>query len=625
MTATETGMAPRWTGTFRWSVLLGLLLMGGMLWSERSWWMAWAQQRPHGVVLLIPQTRALSHPVTLAWLDAAREEGVPVTTMTSDRFVHAVARREKIGGVLVPDTVHQQASDVWVHALETYVRRGGQALVSFDAAIHPLHHERFAASASRLSALTGVRYALYESLQDHTLGFSPVLASREAEQALAILPGKIDYPGSQDEWGELTTYGYDRLLYPHFRSTGKPTAKVWLRTPDGDPVVSTHAYGQGRVLFANLPLGYLKTRTDGYWLHRLLGHFATGQLQLPVLSAAPQGVGGLVLNLHVDSNAAEAPMLALERTGWFRQGPFSIHITAGPDTYRTGDRLGLDMRHNPRMQALLRRLHAMGHEIGNHGGWVHNIFGEQVHAGNREEFEPWLALNEQTLSGIIGHPLSTYSAPMGNQPDWVTHWLHRHRFKAYYSPGNNGLGPTRSYLDGKPPAPDSPWAFPITNYLRVATLDELPLAGISPDRMQDFITRLQHYTHAHGVVRLFYFHPATAPDFQRTLDHLQQEAARLQARGRWRWYPMAELADFLQRRQAVQWSLDPGDPNRLASLSAHSSQSLQGMSWVFPPGTASALHLGEGHAEIIEEPDGRWRVVAGDVRQLTLYWQRLPA
>src|SRR5574343_303616 len=110
--------------------------------SASSWhrWVLWLVLLA-GVPLLIPDDNARAHPVTQAWLDAAQEEGLPLTPMTSDRFVHAVARRESITGVLVPDTVHRHASDVWVQALETHVRRGGHALLSFDAALFGLHQQ----------------------------------------------------------------------------------------------------------------------------------------------------------------------------------------------------------------------------------------------------------------------------------------------------------------------------------------------------------------------------------------------------------------------------------------------------------------------------------------------------
>ena len=612
----------------RWAFWLALLCSLPLLWSGRDTLMVWAAARPHGVVLLIPDHSALSHPVTQAWLDAAQEEGLPVTPMTSDRFVHAVGRQEPITGVLVPDTVHRHASDVWVQALETHVRRGGHALLSFDAALFGLHHERYAAPASRLSRLTGFRYALYESLQQDTTALTPVLVHREALQRLTIQPGKVDFEAPAGravtpagEWGELTTYGYPHLLYPHFRAEGAQAAQVWMRSPQGDPILSWRQHGLGSALFANLPLGYLKTRTDGYLLHRLLSHFARDVLEVPVLSAAPDGIGGLVLNLHVDSNAAERPMLAMEQAGWFDQGPFSIHVTAGPDTFHEGDRLGLDMPHNPRMQGLLHRLRARGHEIGNHGGWVHNIFGEQAADDNADRFMPWLALNQKTLSGIVGQRLVSYSAPMGNHPDWVTGWLHEHGFRGYYTAGDSGLGPTRAYRQGMPPAPGSPWAFPISNLQRIATLDELPQLDAPESLMTGFMQDLTRHVSAQGIVRLFYFHPASAPDYPHSLATLQATARALAHEGRFRWYSMQHMADFLDRRLAVQWQAQAPAEGDMAWLHAHSPDSLQGMTWILPKGRVQGLHLSAGQAQIVEDPH-QWRVIAGDVRQITLHWQQ---
>ena len=614
-----------WCHRAAWAMLVLALLM---LWIDRDSLLAWAAPQPHGVVLLIPDDSSLTQAVTQAWLDAASEEGLTVQPMSSDRFVQAVARQEPIVGVLVPDTVHRQASDVWVRALEAYVRRGGHLLLSFDAGIFDVRQERYAGPSSRLSRLTGFEYALYESLQQETTALTPVMVRRDAVRRLPLQPGKADFdtPLAKalepvGEWGELTTYGYTHLVYPHFRTRESIDTQVWMRSPDGDPVLSSRRLGQGSVLFANLPLGWLKTRTDGYLLHRLLGYFAQDVLQLPLLSAAPQGVGGLVLNLHVDSNAAEQPMLELEHSGWFRQGPFSIHLTAGPDTYKEGDRLGLDMPHNPRMQALVQRLNAQGHEIGNHGGWAHNIFGEQANDQNAERFAPWLSLNQQALSDIVGRRLSSYSAPMGNHPDWVTDWLRKHEFRAYYTAGDCGLGPTRAYRNGQRPAAPGPWAFPISNFYRIATLDELPEQGAPESMMTTFIRDLMDHVSERGIVRLFYFHPASAPDYPASMSVLQQGAAALQKSGRFRWYTMKDMADFLDRRQSVQWQLEMPQDSDMAGLHARSTQSLQGMTWLFPRGNGQSLHLIEGRAEIIEDP-GQWRVNADDVRAISLRWQQ---
>ena len=604
------------------AALLLVLLRPGQALGWAHW--PWPAEPPPALVMLLPELGARAHPVAQAWIDAAHEEGVPLQVWSDNQFVRAIARGARLRGVVVPDTVHRNASDVWVQALTRHVQQGGQVLLAYDAALWPWGRNHASGTASRLSGLVGCRYATLPEGETERTPLSTVLVSEPAARRLAIQPGKLawDAPPLADgqRWGELTTYGYPQLLYPHLRSEGPCQAQVWMRTPEGQPVLTWHPQGQGSVLFANLPLGYLKTRTDGYLLHRLLRHFAQELLALPVLSAAPEGLGGLVLNLHVDSNASEQPMLELERQGWFRQGPFTIHVTAGPDAFELGDRLGLDMAHNPRMQALLQRLQQQGHEIGNHGGWIHNVFGENANEHNAEQFMPWLELNQRTLSAIAGQTLRSYSAPMGNHPSWVTDWLRARGLRAYYTAGNSGMGPTRSYERGQAPLPGSPWAFPISNLQRIATFDELPELGWPEEHMDRFLSQLMQHVSAQGQVRLFYFHPASAPEFVRSLQNLQHTAQALSQAGRFRWYSMRDLVPFLERRQAVYWQLLPSDGD-MTGLQADSPQSLQGMTWLLPKGSARGLHLSAGQAQIIEDAEG-WRVVAGDVQHLALRWQR---
>ncbi len=78
------------------------------------------------------------------------------------------------------------------------------------------------------------------------------------------------------------------------------------------------------MLFVNLPVGYLEGDTDGLPLHAFLKYFAAQVLSLPYLLSVPDGVGGLVLNWHVDSNAAIKALQAMESWNILRQGPYSI-------------------------------------------------------------------------------------------------------------------------------------------------------------------------------------------------------------------------------------------------------------------------------------------------------------
>lgn len=581
-----------------------------------------SRQSDPSIVLLLPNEAALDLPVTQAWLDAAREEGLSVMPMTDDAFLRYGGDRQRIAGVILPDTVHPQASEMLINQLHRHVEAGGHLFMVFDAALLDSQTGRYAADQSRLSGLAGVRYAMYAELKDRTMALGRVYGSRESEQLLALQPGKMDFQDSDRlPLGELTTYGYARLEHGHFR-TGPPTgAQALLVSDSNDVLVSVHPHGQGSVLFANLPLGYLKTRTDSYLLHRLLGHFADAMLQQPRLLAAPDGIGGLVLNLHVDSNAAQTPLAMLEANGWFRRGPFSLHVTAGPDAEREGDGLGLGINDNPAMAAFLRRMVKAGHEVGNHGGWNHNLFGKQADETNRDRFEPLLALNQASIGTATGQVPRSYSAPMGNQPQWATEWLQREGFKGYYFTGDNGLGPTRSYQRGVRAPRSDLWAFPVSSYHRVATFEELENAEpeVTPQDMTDYLRSLSRFVTDQHLVRLFYFHPPAAVQHLASIDALMAESSRLEQAGRFRWYTMEAMADFMSRREQVQWQPLP-QASRTGGFSASSPAGLERLSWTVPAAGRGAPQVVQGNGSVRTAGD-HWIVTAGTGQTLKVQWQ----
>lgn len=615
--------------------------------------MTWPQadrqaQGPTGLVLLLPNADAHQHAITQAWLEAAHEEGLPIRTMTADEFIRQHASGLPIAGIILPDTVHPNASDLLVNTLYQYVEGGGQLMVNFDAALFQLHHDVYAADESRLSALVGVRYALYSDLQDDTLHNGPVFASREGERQLGIQPGKLDFEDeAPDSWGELTTYAYEHLVYDHFRTApwlvrgpsgilhtrdspdtlpasmhvtlgaGSGNLRTWLKSAQGDVIVASHAHGQGQVLFANLPLGYLKTRTDSYLLHRMLSFFGSQMAHLPRLAATPNATGGMVLNLHVDSSFAQQPLNDLEQSGWFDNGPYSIHVTAGPHAHHEGDRLGLNIPQNPWMQDFLKRQHDKGHEVGNHGGWTHNVFGNEADEHNRSRFEPYLVRNHDSIRDAIGQEPVVYSAPMGNQPTWATQWLQERGFKAFYTTADTGLGATRSFIQGQPSPHPGLWNFPISNFKRIATVDELEQFGLEEDEIRDFIVDLFAHVSEEHLVRLFYFHPATTPQYFKTMKALQEQAQLLQQKQVFRWYRMADLSDFMNRRAQVSWQVHDQKDQR--QLLASSQGSLDTMTWLIPTHSAKGLRITQGQGRI-ERQEHHWLVSAGPGHELGVAW-----
>ncbi|MBA2676654.1 polysaccharide deacetylase family protein [Ramlibacter sp.] len=599
----------------RWWVLAVAVVLTSVL----AGLYAAAPAPPRTLVLLVPDSAALQQPVAQAWIDAAREEGLPLETMTDDAFMRYSGNRDSIAGVILPDIVHKVASELLISQLHSYVKTGGRLMIAYDAAVLDTHTGGYSAGQSRLSRLAGVRYAMYDDLRDLTIGSGPVYGNHDTEKELGMQPGKLDFKySSVPGMGEMTTYGYVKLQHSYFRTGTRYGARTVMATQQGDVVVGRNQYGDGEVLLVNLPLGYLKTRTDGYMLHRMLWHFAVDVAQLPRLAPVPRGEGGLVLNLHIDSNAAQAPLLQLEQWDWFKTGPFSMHVTAGPDTYEPGDKLGMDLDHNPVMQEFLHRQAALGHEVGNHGGWNHDIFGGLATETNRADYEPWLDANNRSVAQAVGKPVRAYSAPEGNQPVWSTKWLERNGFKAYYFTGDTGLGPTRSYYEGKRPE-GSLWAFPVSNYLKIATFEELEdpkrARTFTGDDIGGFLIKLSNYVADQRVARLFYFHPPAAPRYTAVMEGLMGEAKRLAAQGRFRWYTMERLADFMSRREQAQWSVVR--ESRKLTLRAESTQSMQELSWIFPAAAISAVEVRKGKAEARRQGN-EWVVTAGDTRELVV-------
>ena len=571
--------------------LLALVLVGLLALPIARWW---SQRQAAGPVLLL-QSAGLTGEARAAidaWNAALGEEGFAVQAFDAARI-----DREGLPGrpraLLLPDSALISLSDQAVAALARYVQDGGRMLVCFDAGTRRTEDGSYSALRSRLSGLTGVSYALYAQRREAMFARDVVLLSVAGAKALAVQPGKAE---STPNGLELQTYGYDHLLYPQFATEGTVDGELLARSPGGNALIVRHRQGSGEVLFVNAPLGYMKTRSDGYLLHQslrlFLGEMAGAAQLLPV----PGGIGGMVLNVHVDSGASVGPLKALEAAGLLQHGPFSLHFTAGPDTYRPGDRTGLNLDHNEWAQAFVRRMAALGHEIGSHGGWIHNEFGLEANETNRERFEPYLQLNHDSVTRALGHPPASYSAPVGNQPLWASLWLAAHGIVAHYDTGGSGLGPTRPWRDGQRVAADL-WAFPVANFRTVATFEEIEGQPLSPAdeargiaEHRDSVLAMMNHTAAQRVARMTYFHAPAAARHPEVVRAWVERARELEATQRFRWYRMEDLARFMSRRERAQWSWDGH------TLHASHPETLAGMTWRLPAAAAAKVELEQGQA-----------------------------
>jgi hypothetical protein len=578
------------------------------------------------LLLLVPDGTSFSSPKVTMWLDAGSEEGFHVVPVHDSDFLRPFWGESRCAGVILPDSIHQQASDLFVATLHRFVAQGGKLMLVYDAGAFSLNG-RYAAGRSRLSDLAGVDYALYDKLGDKTIQWSTVASTNAIVNRMEIPPGKY-YPfhaetgASAPKDGrtispggtfdvELRRYKYGDLQYPSFVTSGRYTGEVLFHSSNG-LVAGQQSYQKGSVLFVNLPLGYLKGSTDGLLLHVFLKYFAGYVLSLPYLVAVPDGVGGLVLNWHIDSNAAIKPLEEISSWTLLQQGPYSLHITAGPDAEKAGDGEGFDVDHNPASQELIRKYMGLGHEIGSHGGWIHDYFAAHVATGDPKDMEQFLALNKSSLERVTGKPVIEYSAPDGNQPPWVTHWLEAHGFVAYYFTGDTGMGPTQGYRNGEREGRNV-WAFPILHLDRAAGFEEMSSEGYSNSEIERWLAAITDFTTDQRSVRLVYFHPPGILPYHDLVNRWVEQTGRLRTEGRFRWYTMTELANFLNSRKQVKWKMSEGG-GRITVEATH-PQTLDHETWRIAANKFAEPKIVLGSAKVIRSDDA-WMIIAGDGKDL---------
>jgi len=576
------------------------------------------------LLLLVPDGLSFSDPKVNMWLDAGSEEGLHLVPVHDSEFLSPLWRESKCAGVILPDSIHQRASDLFVASLHRFVADGGNLMLVYDAGTFSLNGT-YAAGRSRLSDLAGVDYALYEELKDRTTQWSKVTSTNAIVSQLEIPPGKY-YPFRADASAqkgsprftpegtfdvELRRYKYGDLQYPSFVTSGNFAGQVLFRSSHG-LVAGQSSYQKGSVLFVNLPLGYLKGNTDGLMLHVFLKYFSDHTLSLPYLMSVPDGVGGLVLNWHIDSNAAIKPLQEMNSWTLLQQGPYSIHITAGPDSGNLGDRKGFDVDHNLISQNLIRKYEGLGYQLGSHGGWIHDYFSAHVETDNPKDLEPFLELNKESIERVTGKPVEEYSAPNGNQPPWVTHWLEAHGFVAYYFTGDTGMGPTEGYRNGEREARNV-WAFPILHLDRAAGFEEFMTEGYSDAEVARWLAAVTNFATEQHSARLMYFHPPGILPYHDLVDRWVEQTARLKADGRFRWYTMTELGNFLNSRKLVKWKMS--DSGALIRFEATHPQTLAHNAWRISAAKFAQPKVVEGSAKVVRDKDA-WMIIAGEGRDL---------
>ncbi len=578
------------------------------------------------LLLLVPDRMKFSDPRVTVWVDAGSEEGLHVVPMHDSEFLRPFLQKGEFSGVILPDSIHKEASDLLTTAVHRFVAEGGSLMLVYDAGTLSLTG-RYAPGQSRLSDLAGVKYALYDSLGDNTTQWSEIKGPAHVFDEIGVPPGKY-YPFYFDDTAndamatghevELRRYMYGDLQYPSLVTSGAYAGNVLLHSGAG-VVAGEHKYQSGSVLFVNLPLGYLKGNTDGLPLHGFLQYFAEHILGLPRLLPVPDGIGGVTLNWHVDSNAAIKPLQEMETWRILDQGPYSVHITAGPDAMEFGDKKGFNVDHNLRNQEVIRQYVKLGYAIGSHGGWIHNYFASHVDKDDPKDLEKYLLWNKESVERVTGKPVTEYSAPDGNQPQWVTRWLEAHGFLAYYFTGDTGMGPTQGYRDGKREGQNI-WAFPMLHLNQAAAFEEFDELKYPDSEIEHWLEAVTTFTVSHRCVRLFYFHPPGILEYRPVIRQWLDQTSNLHSSGQFRWYTMSGLATFLNSRKQVAWEVSKHDGE--LEIKARHPHTLEHQTWFFPASRFAQPRITGGSGEVTKNQDG-WLVIAGKTKTLKIESQSL--
>lgn len=571
------------------------------------------------LLLLVPDLN--TEPALIqAWKNMAAVEGIHLDIQTDNEFLLPIHQQHiNYQGIIIPDTIHNRMSRVLAKQLKSYVQHGGQLLLVYDAGTQsPLG--RAYKDGSLFSDMLHFNYGVLGKPHESGIVVDPVGQSNAILRQIGIPPGKcmVDEDSKtlvpNEPFCAISSYVYGPLGYQHFKTKPiKNDISLLLTTLDHQYIAGVRPFGRGQVLFVNLPLTYLYLNTDAMPMQVFLHYFAFDILKLPSLSMVPNGVGGIILNLHVESKDALTAFPILKKIGLFKQGPYSIDFTAGPDVDTPGDKKGYDLLHNLESKYWVKYLAEIGHSIGSDGGWMHNYFGLHVSDDNQKEFQPYIAMNNAAIEQSLGKKILEFVPSMGNQPSWITQYLEQQGFVGYYTTSNIGASPMINVRNGVFDGPGI-WSFPCLPLGQFASIRDFGFANLPEDAVRNWFLESSQFVALEHTSRLIYFHPPDILYFDQYLESLKSWLSLTKTlinEGRFHWYSMVDLADFLNARKGVYWKVEN---TKLAQIiTASHIKTLAHQTWLIAKERCSRPKITVGDGTIRE--DGQhWVVVAGNIK-----------
>jgi hypothetical protein len=181
------------------------------------------------------------------------------------------------------------------------------------------------------------------------------------------------------------------------------------------------------------------------------------------------------------------------------------------------------------------------------------------------------------------------------------------------------MGPTQGYRKGVREG-ETIWAFPILHLDRAAAFEEMSTDGYSEAEIERWLEAVTQFTVDHQSARLVYFHPPGILEYHGIVSRWMEQTARLKSEGRFRWYTMSSLANFLNARKQVKWKVS--ENAGVIKIEAIHPQNLEHETWRLPANSFAEPKILQGSATVIRDNDA-WRIVAGKGKELQFQAARL--
>jgi hypothetical protein len=494
-----------------------------------------------------------------AYESVLREEGVPVERID----VHDIAaisvgelvHRSPV--VILPDGVLQSLPGQFNQWAKRYLAQGGNLLVVYDAGVR--NQKGFFLDTSVLADIFGLNTITYATAGGRSYGYGSIRFTSATSRDFFQIP-----PGKTDERLFLSGYRYGKLRYP--LAGNKPLDRIPEKSiyaygiteqNEKYPAMLLMEYSQGKALYVDLPLGYLKANADDLPLRSVVRTFLFDVVAIPHLMNVEHGRGNIIINWHIDSNIEFETLSQMKQSGLLRKDvPASFHITAGDFCYTPSDGCGFDACGKGRPFVELLKTYG---SIGSHGGWGHDWFADNIKNGvfGKKEMQQYIEKNSACLESITGYKIVEYSAPVGVQPQPLSaNLLEELGYSAYYSTGDTGGPPNRSFQNGTM-LTEKVIAFPITPFGRSASLYEMStLDHRTEHEVRDWFYGMLSYAARNRTTRLIYSHPNNIRRYPRAVKAFMDRAESLHRHGDLAVRTMSDYAAFFLRFLKTTYSFD---------------------------------------------------------------------